>query len=90
MEDDGSLVPFLWRFFGYAAADFGRRPRRAAAWPGIWPAQLSQRSACFEPRRASVKFRRMVAPFPSLISLPQLSHTRTVLRAKSGLLFVVN
>ena len=37
-----------------AAAAFGRRPRRAAAWPGILPAQSSQRSACFEPRRASV------------------------------------
>ena len=69
-----------------AAADFGRRPRLAAACPGICPAQLSQRSACFEPRRASVKLRRSVAPFPSAISLPQLSQTSTVLRAKSILL----
>ena len=39
---------------GAAAAVFGRRPRRAAARPGIVPAQSSQRSATFEPRRASV------------------------------------
>ncbi len=38
----------------YAAADFGLRPRRATAWPGISPAHPSHRSACFEPRRASV------------------------------------
>src|SRR6266540_616088 len=69
-----------------AAAALGRRPRRAAACPGIPPAQLSHRSACFEPRRASEKFRRMVAPFPSPISRPQLSQTSTVLRAKSSLL----
>jgi hypothetical protein len=37
-----------------AEADFGRRPRLAAARPGIWPAQLSHKSACFDPRRASV------------------------------------
>ena len=30
----------------YAAADFGRRPRRATVRPGCLPAQLSQRSAC--------------------------------------------
>jgi hypothetical protein len=33
-----------------------------------------------------VKLRRIIAPFPSAISLPQLSQTRTVLRAKSILL----
>ena len=38
----------------YAAADFGLRPRRATAWPGIPAAQPSHRSACFEPRLASV------------------------------------
>jgi hypothetical protein len=36
------------------AADFGLRPRRAAARPGIVPAQSSHRSAAFAPRRASV------------------------------------
>lgn len=66
---------------GYAAA-FGRRPRRAAARPGILLAQESQRSACREPRRASEKFSRIVAPLPSPTSLPHASHTRTVLRAK--------
>src|SRR4029078_5456825 len=30
---DGSLAVFS----AQAAADFGRRPRRAAAWPGNWP-----------------------------------------------------
>ena len=39
-------------FSGYAAA-LGRRPRRAAGRPGIWPAQSSQRSAALAPRRAS-------------------------------------
>src|SRR5215471_10058372 len=61
--------------------DFGRRPRRAAARPGILPAQLSQRSACFAPRRASVYVTRITAPFPSSTSFPQLSHTSTVFRA---------
>ena len=36
------------------ATDFGLRPRRATCWPGIPAAQSSQRSACFDPRRASV------------------------------------
>src|SRR5580765_1559230 len=65
----------------YAAADLGRRPRRATAWPGIFPAQASQRSACFEPRRPSVKLMRITAPFASSTSLPQLSHTSLVTRA---------
>src|SRR4029077_3557754 len=64
-----------------AAAFFGRRPRLATAWPGILPAQASQRSACFEPRRASVKLIRMTAPFASSTSLPQLSQTSLVTRA---------
>jgi hypothetical protein len=64
-----------------AVADFGLRPRRAAARPGILPEQLSQRSACFAPRRASLYVTRITAPLPSSTSLPQLSHTRTVLRA---------
>ena len=38
----------------YVATDFGLRPRRATCWPGIPAAQSSQRSACFDPRRASV------------------------------------
>src|SRR3954464_14552082 len=70
----------------YAAADFGRRPRRATAWPGILPAHSSQRSACFEPRRASVKLMRMTAPLASSTSLPQLSQTNLVTRATDFLL----
>ena len=65
---------------GYAAA-FGRRPRLATAWPGILPAQASHRSACFEPRRASVKLIRITAPLASSTSLPQLSQTSLVTRA---------
>src|SRR4029453_13112144 len=68
------------------AADFGRRPRRATAWPGILPAHASQRSACFEPRRASVKLMRITAPFASSTSLPQLSHTSLATRATDFLL----
>src|SRR5215475_4605435 len=67
---------------------FGRRPRRAAARPGIFAEQLSQRSACFAPRRASVYVMRMTAPLPSSTSFPQLSHTSTVLRATVLLLRV--
>ena len=63
------------------AADFGLRPRRATATPGIAPAQLSQRSAAFAPRLASVNVMRITAPFPSLTSLPQVSQTSTVFRA---------
>src|SRR5207253_8051973 len=80
-ERDGGSRPSRLSSNQAAAADFGRRPRRAAAWPGSCPAQLSQRSACLEPRRASVKLRRIVAPFPSATSLPQLSHTKIVFRA---------
>src|SRR5439155_5460293 len=65
----------------YAAADFGRRPRRATAWPGILPAHVSQRSACLEPRRASVKLIRITAPFASSTSLTQSSQTNLVTRA---------
>ena len=72
----------------YATADFGRRPRRATAWPGIFAEQLSQRSACFAPRRASLNVIRMTEPFPSSTSLEQLSQTRTVLRAISYFLLV--
>ena len=69
-------------FPSYATeADLGLRPRRAAARPGMRPAQLSQRSACFAPRRASVYVTRITAPFPSSTSFPQLSHTSTVFRA---------
>ena len=68
---------------GQAATDFGLRPRRAVARPGMPVAQESQRSASFAPRRASEKDRRIVAPFPSSTSLPHLSQTRTVLRANS-------
>ena len=64
-----------------AEADFGLRPRRATARPGIEAEQSSQRSACFDPRRASVNVIRSIAPFPSSTSLPQLSQTRTVFRA---------
>src|SRR5918999_485443 len=68
------------RISGYAAA-LGLRPRRAAARPGILPAQSSHKSAALAPRRASVYVTRMPAPFPSPTSLPQLSQTSTVLRA---------
>src|SRR5205085_11888824 len=70
----------------HAAADLGRRPRRAAAWPGILPAHESQRSACLAPRRASEYVTRNVAPLPSSTSFPQLSQTSTVLRANEILL----
>ncbi len=63
------------------AADFGLRPRRATARPGIAPEQSSQRSACLAPRRASVYVIRITAPFPSSTSLEHLSHTRTVFLA---------
>src|SRR5215211_7608194 len=46
-------------------------------------AQTSQRSACFEALRASLKLMRITAPFASSISFSQLSQTRTVLRAKA-------
>jgi hypothetical protein len=65
----------------YAAADFGRRPRRAAGRPGMLPAHESHKSATFDPRRASVKVTREVAPLFSPTSFPQLSQTSTVLRA---------
>jgi hypothetical protein len=45
------------------------------------PAQPSHKSACFAPRRASLKVIRMIAPFASPTSVPQESHTRTVFRA---------
>ena len=41
------------------ARDFGLRPRRATAAPGIPPAHESQRSAAFAPRRASLNVTRM-------------------------------
>ena len=63
------------------ASDFGLRPRRATACPGIPPAQESQRSACFAPRRASLNVTRRTAPFPSPTSVPHVSQTRTVFLA---------
>src|SRR5204862_3541902 len=66
-----------------AAADFGLRPRRAAGWPGMPPAQSSQRSACLAPRRASEYVIRITAPRASSTSLPHLSQTRIVLLAMS-------
>src|SRR5215831_3474219 len=50
------------------------------------PEHVSQRSACFAPRRASVYVTRITAPFPSSTSFPQLSHTSTVFRATVVLL----
>src|SRR5262249_30098786 len=70
----------------YAAALFGRLPRRAAARPGIFPAQSSQRSPTFQPRPPSVYVTRSGAPLFSPICFSQLSQTRTVLRAKEFLL----
>src|SRR3954447_12614861 len=64
----------------YAAA-LGLRPRRATAFPGIVPAQPSQRSAAFAPRRASLNVTRITAPRPSSTSVPQLSQTKIVFRA---------
>src|SRR4051794_19818125 len=75
---EGRLAPPLE---DQAVTDFGLRPRRATAVPGIDAAQSSQRSACFAPRRASVNGTRNVAPRASATSLLQLSQTRTVLRA---------
>ena len=54
--------------------------------PGMSPAQESHRSATFEPRRASVNVTRKAAPLFSPTSFPQLSQTRTVLRATKILL----
>src|SRR5262245_9629984 len=85
-QDDARARMRYERESSYAAALLGRRPRRATAWPGIFPAQASQRSACFDPRRASVKLIRMTAPFASSTSLPQLSHTSLVTRATDFLL----
>src|SRR5947209_4404232 len=45
-------------------------------------AHESHRSACFDVRRASAYVTRRTAPFSSSTSLPHLSHTRIVLRAK--------
>src|SRR5919197_5833499 len=67
----------------YAVAALGRRPRLATAVPGILPAQSSQRSACFEPRRASAKLIRITAPRPSATSFEQLSQTSRVTRANA-------
>ena len=53
----------------------------ATAAPGIPPAQESQRSAAFAPRRASLNVVRNTAPFPSSTSLPHESQTSTVSRA---------
>src|SRR4051794_5079125 len=84
---DSTCAPMRYvRETSYAAADFGRRPLRATAWPGILPAQASHRSACFDPRRASVKLMRITAPLASSTSLPQLSHTSLVTRATDFLL----
>ena len=52
----------------------------------IFAAQASQRSACLEPRRASVKLIRITAPLTSSTSLPQLSQTSLVTRATEFLL----
>ncbi len=65
------------------AADFGLRPRRATALPGMVPAQPSHRSAALAPRRASVNVTRRAAPRPSSTSEPQLSQTRIVFLAMS-------
>jgi len=82
LRKEREMPPRRLREAGYAAtADFGRRPRRATAWPGIFAEQESQRSACFAPRRASLNVIRITAPFPSSTSLEQLSQTRIVFRA---------
>ena len=62
----------------------GLRPAASpcAGWPGISPAQSSQRSACFAPRRASVKSGASSRPFPRRLRVPQLSQTSTVFLAK--------
>ena len=52
-EDALDPIAYASLLRGDATAAFGRRPRRAVARPGIFPAQLSQRSAAFAPRRAS-------------------------------------
>src|SRR5207249_7676087 len=80
-KDVPALPPRPSDDYSAAAAARGRRPRRAAARPGISPAQSSQRSATFEPRRASVYVTRIAAPLFSPTSLPHLSQTSTVLRA---------
>ena len=56
------------------ASDFGLRPRRATAVPGIDPAHGSQRSAALAPRLASVNVTRITAPFPSSTSAPQFAN----------------
>lgn len=68
----------------YAAWARGRRPRLVVCFPGILPAQLSQRSACLAPRRGSVNVRRRTAPLPSSTSAPQLSQTKIVFRAMTS------
>src|SRR6478672_60487 len=67
--------------YAAAVAFFGRRPRRATCRPGMFEAHSPQRSASFAPRRASLQLRRIVAPWASSTSFPQLSQTRIVLRA---------
>src|SRR5581483_6989793 len=74
------------RYEAGVEADFGRRPRRAAGWPGLASAHSPQRSACFAPRRASEYVIRITAPRASSTSLPQLSQTRIVLRAMREML----
>src|SRR5262245_16136685 len=73
----------------YPVTDVGLRPRLATDCPGSLPAQPSQRSACFAPRRASEYVNRSVAPFASPTSVPHMSQTRTVFLATSISLFVV-
>jgi hypothetical protein len=67
----------------YDAAAFGRRPRRATCRP-FRPrsaASSALTSSSYAPRRASSNEMRILAPFPSSISLPERSETNTVLRA---------
>ena len=59
-------------------AFFGRRPRRATDRPPIRSASWSVTSSSRTPLRASRKVIRTVAPFPSAISSPDMSDTRTV------------
>ena len=69
---------------GYALADFGRRPRRATWRPPSFSASASVTSSSRTPLRASWKVMRIVAPLPSGISEPDMSETRTVLRATAN------
>ena len=75
---EGGLASLV--LLGYAAA-FGLLPLRATCRPPRFSASASVTSSSLAPLRASANVMRTVAPFPSGISAPLMSDTRTVFLA---------